>query len=143
MRLISAVLVLTVAAAPAMAQTQAPSQDRAEAMAHALDNPMVQAALAGTLSNLAGIVLDTRVGPLAHYAAPEDDIRPDDTLHSIARRRDPQFDKHLQDNARHAVAATATTARDVLEMRDSIDETGRRLRAALAPLREALKASSN
>lgn len=140
MRLVSAAFALCLIGSPAMAQAQ--SQDRAEAVAHALKNPMVQEALAGTLSNLAGIVLDTKVGPLAHYADPRDDIRPDDTLRSIERRRDPQFDKHLHDHARGAVAATATAANDVLAMRDSLGETAGRLRTALAPLREALQGPS-
>jgi hypothetical protein len=136
MRLVLATALLCTAAAPAMAQ----SRDQSAAVAQALKNPMVQEAVAATMSNFAGIVLDTRVGPLAHYADPRDDIRPNDTLRDIERRRDPAFEKRLHDDTRRAVAGAGMLADDVLTMSASLQETANRLRAALEPLRKAAEA---
>lgn len=134
MRLAATAAILCVAAAPAMAQ----SRGQAEAATRALQNPMVQEGLAGVVSQIAGIVLDTKVGPLAHYAGPEDDVRAGDTLRDIERRRDPGFEQRLHADTRHAVAATAAAAQDALAMSASLEDTAARLRAALAPLRQAI-----
>lgn len=135
MRLVStAALLCAVSAAPALAQ----SRDQAEAATRALQNPVVQEGLAGVVSQIAGIVLDTKVGPLAHYADPEDDIRATDTLRDIERRRDPGFEQRLHDDSRRAVAVTGVAAQDALAMSASLEDTAARLRAALAPLRQAI-----
>ena len=134
MRLVSTATILCTLAVPAMAQ----SRDQGAAVAQALKNPMVQEAVAATIGNLAGIVLDTRVGPLAHYAGPEEDIRPNDTLRDIERRRDPEFETRLHDDTRRAVAGAGVVADDVVTMSKSLQETSTRLRAALAPLSKAI-----
>ena len=136
MRLAFVTACLCVAATPAMAQ----SRDQSAAVAQALKNPIVQEVVAATMSNLAGIVLDTRVGPLARYADPEDDIRPNDTLRDIERRRDPGFEKRLHDDTRRAVAGAGVIADDVLTMSASLQDTANRLRTALEPLRRAAEA---
>jgi hypothetical protein len=136
MRLVPITTLLCTIAMPAMAQ----SRDQSAAVAQALKNPMVQEAVAATVSNLAGIVLDTRVGPLAHYADPEDDIRPNDTLRDIERRRDPEFEKRLHNDTRRAVAGAGVVAGDVVTMSKSLQETSARLRAALEPLRRMAEA---
>ena len=137
MRLVLAAAMLSAVAAPAMAQ----SDDRAEAAARALKNPMVQEGVAAMVSQLAGIVLDTRVGPIARYADP--DARPDDTLRDLQRRRDPGFEKRLHDDTRRAVATAGVAADDALAMSASLQQTADRLRAALAPLRKALEAQNS
>jgi hypothetical protein len=137
MRLVLTAALLCAAATPALAQqAPAPAPDKAEATVRALQNPMVQEAAAAMLSNLAGIVLDTRVGPAAHYVDPT--IGEQETLRDIQRRRDPDFEKRFHQDARRAVAATAALGQSALEMRGSLDETAARLRAALQPLRAAL-----
>jgi hypothetical protein len=136
MRLVSTAAILCTVAVPALAQ----SRDQGAAVAQALKNPIVQEAVAATMSNLAGIVLDTKVGPLAHYADPEDDIRPNDTLRDIERRRDPGFEKRLHDDTRRAVAGAGVLADDVLTMSASLQDTADRLRTALEPLRKAAEA---
>lgn len=138
MRLVLAAAALSAIAAPAMAQ----SDDRAEAAVHALQNPLVQEGVTLMLGNLAGIVLDTKVGPIGRYADPEH-IRRDDTLGDMMRRRDPDFDRHLHADTRRAVAAAATTGGDLLAMRDSLQQTSDRLRAAVAPLRRAIEAQGD
>jgi len=141
MRLFVAAALLCAAATPVLAQS-APqpttTRDKAEALAKALDNPLVQEAAAAMLSNLAGIVLDTRVGPIAHYADPA--IGEQDTLRDIQRRNDPDFEKRFHDQARRAVAAAGKLTQDGLAMQESLDQTAARLKAALAPLRGVLTA---
>lgn len=138
MRLVLTAALLCAAATPALAQQSQPpsTRDKAEAFAKALDNPMVQEAAAAMLSNLAGIVLDTRVGPAAQYVDPT--VGEQDTLRDIQRRNDPDFEKHFHDGARRAVAAAGKLTQDGLAMQDSMEQTAARLRAALAPLRSAL-----
>jgi hypothetical protein len=138
MRLVSCTALLCLAAAPSMAQ----SRSRSDAdIVRALNNPIVQEAVAAMASQLAGVVLDTRAGPLAHYADP--DIRPNDTLRDIERRRDPDFEKRLHADARRALGSAGAIAGEVLATRDELSRTAERLRAALAPLEAAIDPKSD
>ncbi|RYE01534.1 MAG: hypothetical protein EOP61_10980 [Sphingomonadales bacterium] len=138
MRTILAGLLLSTAlAAPALAQSR--DQAQAQAVAKALQNPMVQEGIAGMVGELAGIVLDTRVGALARYTDPEEGIRAGDTLRDLQRRRDPGFETRLHDNTRRAIGTAGAAAEDALAMGASVEETAARLRAALEPLRRALE----
>jgi hypothetical protein len=128
MRLVSTAAILCALALPAAAQTR-----EAEAVKR-LNDPMVQEGVAMAMSALAGIVLDTRVGPLARYADPEEDIRPSDTLRDVERRRDPHFEARLHDQTRRAVATAGAVAHDALAMSGELARTADRLRDALAPL---------
>ncbi len=139
MRLVFAAAAICLIAMPALAQSdgRSPStRDQAEALARALNNPMVQEGAAAMLGNLAGIVLDTRVGPAAQYLDPT--IGEQETLRDIQRRRDPDFDRNFHADARRAVAVAGKLTEGALQMQDSLDQTAARLRAALAPLRAAL-----
>ncbi|MEG3088942.1 hypothetical protein [Sphingomonas sp. PB4P5] len=140
MRLISlATFIAAVAvAAPAAAHERtAPTVDQ---VAQALADPQVQASVATVLDAFAGAILDTRVGPLAHYT---DKVRPDDTLRDLARRDDPAFDRHLQDRTRGAVALARRTARDAAAMQKELAATAERLRGLIAMTSGALNAASN
>ncbi|MES2337052.1 MAG: hypothetical protein V4537_03015 [Pseudomonadota bacterium] len=117
---------LSAVALPAAAQTR----DSARAVER-LNDPVVQAGLTAAIDALAGIVLDTRVGPLARYT---DDIRPNDTLRDVKRRDDPQFEARLHDNARRAIATAGAAASDGVAMSAELARTADRLRAAIAPL---------
>ena len=134
--LLTAALLSATLAAPAMAQ----SRDQAEKTVRALQNPMVQEGLASVLTNLAGIVLDTDIGPLARY---DETVRPDDTLRAYQRRNDPGFEARLHNGTKRAVATAGTTAGDALAMGAAIDDTTARLRAALEPLARALDSHSD
>lgn len=130
MRLMSvAALALSVAAVPAAAQT-----GRQADAVRALQDPVAQEGIAAAVSALAGIVLDTRVGPLASLTGPESGIRPGDTLRDVQRRRDPQFEARLHDDTRRAVANAGTVAGGALAMSGELARTADRLRAAVAPL---------
>jgi hypothetical protein len=133
-RVLAPALLLSLIAAPAVAQRapvppQAPALS-ADAAAKLLADPATQDVLALQIAGLAGIVLDTRVGPLASLADPRDGVRPDDTIRSVQRRRDPEFDRHLYEGSRRAVASAGAVAGEAAELQ----RTAQRLRAALAPL---------
>jgi len=138
MRLVSAAALLCALALPAAAQ----SQREADAV-RALNEPMVQEGIAMAMAGLAGIVLDTKVGPLARYADPEADIRPSDTLRDVERRKDPHFEAKLHDQTRRAVATVGVVAGDALAMSGELARTADRLRDALAPLAGAVEAYSD
>lgn len=122
-------LVLTTVATPAVAQSQLPSRE-IEA-AQRLNDPIVQEGLAAAVSAVAGIVLDTRVGPLAAITG---DVGPNDTLRDVQRRDDPYFEERLHDDTRRAVAAAGGMASSGAAMSVELQRTAERLRAALAPL---------
>lgn len=139
MRLISLAVstAALIAAAPAAANERAaPSVDQ---VARALADPQVQAGVATVLDAFAGTVLDTRVGPLAHYT---DKVRPDDTLRDVARRGDPQFDRHLQERTRGAVALAGRTAQDAATMQAELARTAARLRDLMVTTSAVLDAVS-
>ena len=125
MRLLPTALALSVIAVPAAAQS------RAGDTARRLNDPVMQEGVAAAVSALAGIVLDTRVGPLAHYT---DGVRPNDTLRDVKRREDPTFEARLHDNARRVTAVAGMAATDALAMSGEVARTANRLRAAIAPL---------
>lgn len=138
MRLVPVAAILCAVAVPAAAQS------RAEADAvRRLNDPMVQEGIAMAMSALAGIVLDTKVGPLARYADPEADIRPADTLRDVERRRDPHFEAKLHDRTRRAVGTVGAVSSDALAMSGELARTADRLRAALAPLASMAEAYSD
>lgn len=123
------------AAAPAAVHHRAPSP---AAIAAALNDPAVQRIAALEIASLAGIVLDTRVGPLASFADPADHVRPDDSLRDVIRRRDPDAERHLYEQSRRAVATAGAVAAGSLAEAAELKRTAGRLRAALAPLAAAL-----
>lgn len=135
MRLVPIAAALCAIALPATAQTQ-----READAVRALNEPMVQEGVAMAMAGLAGIVLDTKVGPFARYADPDADIRPSDTLRDLQRRKDPHFEAKLRDQTRRAVATAGVVANDALAMSGELARTADRLRDALAPLAGALEA---
>lgn len=134
MRLVPAAAMLCAIALPAAAQS------RAEDAARNLQDPMVQEGVAMAVNSIAEILLDTRVGPLARYADPRDDIRPSDTLRDVERRKDPEFEAKLRDGTRRAVATAGAVSGDALAMSSELARTAERLKAALAPLADAVQA---
>ncbi len=128
-KLIAAAIVSVTIAAPAVARDMPPPP--AAELADRLADPMVQEGVAGAVSALAGIVLDTRVGPLARYT--DGRIRPNDTLRDVKRRDDPYFEARLHNDTRRAVRTAGAVAGDATAMAGELSVTVGRLRAALAP----------
>lgn len=122
-------------AAPAFAADRPPRPSAADA-ARLLQNPKVQDGAALALIQLANIVLDTRVGPVATLADP--DVPPQATLRDLRRRDDPDFEARLDRDAHRAVRTAGAVAGGTLATAGELRRTADRLQAALAPLVEAL-----
>jgi hypothetical protein len=143
MRIRSLLLPAIALAAPAIAHAQTAPADRAEQVAAALQNPLVQDAAARALTQLAGIVLDTKVGPIAALAAPDAGVRANDTLRDITRRGGPDVERQLYDRTKHAIGTAGAVAGAATKQAAEIDRTADRLTAALAPLIAAMAPHGN
>lgn len=128
--------VLAFAATPALAQDRdapppglAPQMD-ARAAANALNNPMVQNGVVGLIDALTDAVMQTRVGPMAAIA-PDASIRPNDTLDSMAARRNPDYRNEIHRNAKQTVVAAGRTAGAAMAMSDELKATTERVRRVL------------
>ncbi|WP_375429423.1 hypothetical protein [uncultured Sphingomonas sp.] len=124
-------LVLT---APALASERHPRRPDPEVLASTLGSPAAQDALAATITRLASIVLDTRVGPIAALTRPRDDVRPDDTLGDIVRRDDPDFERRLQRRTRRAAETAGEAASSAITQMAELRRTAERLRDVLDPV---------
>lgn len=125
--------VALIAASPAVARE--PARPTAEQAAAALGNPLVQEAAARALTQLVGIVLDTRVGP---SAAIDPSVRPNDTLRDVVRRDDPDFEARLYEGTKRSLGTAAAVAGGAAVQARELKRTADRLEAALAPLLGAL-----
>ncbi len=137
MRVLGFSLVLLGAASSSAAQEAAPRQLAPEDAARLLANPAAQDLIAQQIARLAGIILDTKVGALAPLADPRDGVRPDDTLHSIEQRRDPDLDRHLYERSHKVVASAGGIAGGAVAEAAELRRTTDSLRAALTPVVEA------
>lgn len=138
---IAVIATLIAIACPAAADARDPAHLTPDQAAAALQNPLVQEAGARALSQLAAIVLDTRVGPAARLVDPRADVRPDATLRDLARRDDPRFEEHLSRDTRRALGTAGAVAGGVAGQAKELKRTADRLEAALAPLLAALASS--
>jgi len=130
MRKISLFLVAATIATPAMAHGRDTAPRDLRAAGRTLNDPRVQAGVAGLVDQLAAAVLDTRVGALADLA-PDSDIRPNDTLADIQRRRDPAYRAKLRAGTIGAMAVAGRAAGDAAAMSDEIDAAVTRVRRVI------------
>jgi hypothetical protein len=138
-------LPLVLVTAPAVAQERPaprPAPDAARVVT-ALNDPLVQEGVATVISQFADAVLDTHVGPLAHYADPRDHVRPDTTLRDLAHRSDPALERHLHDDARSGAAAVGRSARDAVAMTAELHATADRLRRVFDSASKAVDAAGS
>lgn len=138
MRIAPFAVTLLLAAAPVLAAPPRAARPSAEQAVRALQDPMAQELATGVVDQLIGIVLDTRVGPVAALTDPRDYIRPTDTLADLKRRDDPQFDRRLHADTRRAVGTMAAVAGGAMAQTAELRRTVARLQAALGPLVAAL-----
>lgn len=125
---------LTLVATPAFAgdrdvPARVPPMD-ARAAANALNNPMVQNGIVGLIDALTDAVMETRVGPMATLA-PDTDIRPNDTLDSVAARRNPDYRNEVHRTARQTIVRAGRTANAAVAMSDELKATTARVRRVL------------
>lgn len=142
MKILALALTLLAGASAAAAQDAPPHRLTPEDAARLLSNPAAQDLIAQKIASLAGIVLDTKVGPLAALTDPRDGVRPYDTLYSIEQRRDPDLDRHIYERSHRAVGTAGAIAGGTVIEAAELRRTVARLRAALAPLVDAAGAHS-
>lgn len=128
-----------VLATPASASDRRPQRSDPEAVASALGSPGAQDALASTVARLAGIVLDTRIGPIAAVTGSRDDIRSDDTLGDVVRRDDPDFERRLYRGTRRAAETAGQAASGAVLQAAELRRTADRLRDVLGPLLDGMR----
>lgn len=143
MKKLALAVTLLAAAFPAAAHEHAQMQPTSADPVQLLTDPAAQDLVARQVASLAGIVLDTKVGPLATFADPRDRLRPDDTLRSYELRRDPQLDRHIYDSSRRAVSVAGAAVGGAVTEAAELRRTAARLRAALEPLIQAARASDS
>jgi hypothetical protein len=135
MRSFTLLLPALLLASPAFAQDAPPPPHPVDlhAAAKALSNPVVQAGIAGVVSALSDIVMDTKIGPLADVS-PE--VKPNDTLGSVAERRDPGVRARIAHNTQGAVAVAGRAAGDASALSDNLTVTVNKLRRAFASAKQ-------
>ncbi|HEX8412720.1 MAG TPA: hypothetical protein VF637_02380 [Sphingomicrobium sp.] len=134
MRLSLIAITLLLAATPTWAGAREPGRVDIGTAASVIAEPIAQDALARSIDQLAGIVLDTRVGPLAALTDARDDIRPDDTLRSVKEREDPNFERRLHKNTRRTLATAGRAAGAAANQTAELRRTAERLEEVLRPL---------
>lgn len=129
-------------AGPALAHPATPARAAPDAaqVSVLLSTPLVQDAVTARLDDMADAVLQTRIGPLARFVDPRDQVRPDDTLADLAARRNPAYRRDLQAGARRAVAATGQALHDYVLLSAELRRTGDRLRRVLDKTRAEIDA---
>lgn len=110
-----------------------------EQLGDALSNPVVQNGIAGLVAAFADTILDTRIGPVAHYT---DRVRPEDTLGDMVRREDPRFDENLQNGTRRAVGMAGQLTKDGAVMAGEIGKTTDRLQTLIEGTAALIRAYS-
>ncbi|WP_375393207.1 hypothetical protein [uncultured Sphingomonas sp.] len=138
MRRAALALPLLLIAAPAPALAHTPARPGATDAVRALQSPLAQDAATALVDQLTGIVLDTRVGPVAALTDPRDGVRATDTLRDLKHRDDPQFERHLHESTRRVVGTAAAVAGGAMAETAELQRTADRLQAAVAPLIAAL-----
>jgi hypothetical protein len=128
-------------AGPAFAQDRAPQPPAVDAqqLGSALSMPLVQEGLAATVDEFADALLQTHVGPLAHYADPRANVRPDNTLGDLAARSNPNYRRDLHESARGAIAATGRAMQDVASMSAELKRTSDRIHHLLDQTRAEME----
>jgi hypothetical protein len=114
-------------ATPAIARDHDAPPPDLHAAAKALSNPNVQNGIVGVVSALSDIVMDTKIGPLADVSP---NIKPNDTLGSVAERRDPGVRARIARDTKGAVVVAGRAAGDASAMSDNLAVTVGKLRKA-------------
>ncbi len=131
MRILLAVPMLALALPAAARDRAPPPPDKTQRVLTMMADPRVQGAAVAVLDRLSGVLLDTRVGPLAVMTDPNANVRPNDTVRDVLRRDDPQFDAKLHDRTKGTVSMVGSAAGAAGSFSSEIDRTVTRLRGVL------------
>ena len=141
MRILLATAIL-VMSTPAFAQ-EAPSAatQKAEALAEKLNDPVMQAALAGGMEAMVQSVLDLRVDGIAKAIEPltgKSSKMQGKTVRDLASRDDPNFDARTQNGSKRAVAGAGAMASGLAEAMPELETAMRKMSDAMARVRDRM-----
>ncbi len=114
MRKVLVATTFLVLSAPVFAQdTPSPAAEKAQDMADKLNDPVMQAALAGGMEAMVDSVLDMRVDGIAKAMEPltgKSSHMRGKTVRDMAARDDPHFDERVHDSTRSMVSGAGAMA---------------------------------
>jgi|GEM_PF-2799075 len=141
MRILLATAIL-VMSTPALAQ-EVPSAatQKAEALAEKLNDPVMQAALAGGMEAMVQSVLDMRVDGIAKAMEPltgkSANMR-GKTVRDLASRDDPNFDARVRDSSRRAVTGAGAMAGGLAAAMPELEAALRKIGDAMERMRDRM-----
>lgn len=138
MRILLATAFLVIST-PALAQAE-PSRasEKAQAVADKLNDPIMQAALAGGMEAMVQSVLDMRVDGIAKAMEPltgKPSKMRGKTVRDLASRDDPHFDEHVHDSTRKMVAGTGAMASGLAAAMPELEAAMRKMGDAMERVR--------
>lgn len=141
MRILLATTALLISA-PAFAQ-EAPSRasEKAQDMADKLNDPIMQAALAGGLNAMLQSVLDMRVDGIAKAIEPitgKPSRMQGKTVRDLASRDDPHFDERVENGTRKMIAGTGAMASGLAAAMPELESAMRKMGDAMERVRDRM-----
>lgn len=141
MRILLATAVLVIST-PAFAQAE-PSRasEKAQAVADRLNDPIMQAALAGGMEAMVQSVLDMRVDGIAKAMEPltgKPSHMRGKTVRDLASRDDPHFDERIHDSSRRAVAGAGAMAGGLAAAMPELEAAMRKMGDAMDRVRDRM-----
>ena len=141
MRILLATAVLAIST-PAFAQAE-PSRasEKAQDVADKLNDPAMQAALAGGMNAMVESVLDMRVDGIAKAMEPltgKPSSMRGKTVRDLASRDDPYFDERVHDSTRKMVSGTGAMASGLAAAMPELESAMRRVGEAMERVRDKL-----
>lgn len=141
MRLVLATALLVISS-PAFAQAEtSPTTEKAQVLADKLNDPIMQAALAGGLDAMVQSVLDMRVDGVAKAIEPltgKPSTMRGKTVRDLASRDDPHFDERVHDGSRRAVAGAGAMAGGLAAAMPELEAAMRKMGDAMERVRDQM-----
>ena len=142
MRKVLVATAFLVLSAPVCAQDRpSPATDKAQAMADRLNDPVMQAALAGGMEAMVDSVLDMRVDGVAKAMEPltgKPAHMSGKTVRDLAARDDPHFDEREHSSTRAMVSGAGAMAGGLAAAMPELEAAMRKMGDAVARARSGL-----
>lgn len=141
MRILLATAVLATTT-PALAKAEpSHASEKAQAVADKLNDPIMQAALAGGMQAMVQSVLDMPVDGIAKAMEPltgKPSSMRGKTVRDLASRDDPYFDERVNDSTRKIVAGTGAMASGLAAAMPELEAAMRKMGDAMERVRDRL-----
>lgn len=141
MRILLATAVLLIST-PALAQAESSrASEKAQVLADRLNDPIMQAALAGGLEAMVQSVMDMRVDGIARAIEPltgKPSKMQGKTVRDLASRDDPNFDERIHNGSRRAVAGAGAMAGGLAAAMPELEAAMRKMGDAMDRVRDRM-----